>query len=102
MLYKRHATETHHTIYHVSTIGVSELLFALFSQDLMQVRLNSYRAFHPSMDLSTQQKYYSFFPNLIEMSKEAKYKKTFPAIGYNYYMITNRLHLLHIYIIGYN
>ena len=69
-------------------------LFALFSQDLMQVRLNSYRAFHPSMDLSTQQKYYSFFPNLIEMSKEAKYKKTF-SMDPDVVLIVNNWRLLH-------
>jgi len=73
-----------------------DLVFKMYpnSQDLMQVRLNSYRAFHPSMDLSTQQKYYSFFPNLIEMSKEPKYKKTF-SLDPDVVLIVNNWRLLH-------
>ena len=65
-----------------------------FSEDLMQVRLNSYRAFHPIMDLSTQQKYYNFFPNLIEMSKEEKYCKTF-SMTPDVVLIVNNWRLLH-------
>ena len=60
----------------------------------MQVRLNSYRAFHPSMDLPTQQKYYSFFPSLIEMSKEEKYVKTF-SMPADTVLIVNNWRLLH-------
>ena len=60
----------------------------------MQVRLNSYRAFHPSMDLPTQQKYYSFFPSLIEMSKEEKYCKTF-SMTPDVCLIVNNWRLLH-------
>ena len=60
----------------------------------MQIRLNSYRAFHPIMDLSTQQKYYNFFPNLIEMSKEEKYCKTF-SMTPDVCLIVNNWRLLH-------
>ena len=46
------------------------------------------------MDLSTQQKYYNFFPNLIEMSKEEKYCKTF-SMTPDVCLIVNNWRLLH-------
>ena len=46
------------------------------------------------MDLSTQQKYYTFFPSLIEMSKEEKYKKEF-SMTPDVVLIVNNWRLLH-------
>jgi len=73
-----------------------DLVFKMYpnSEDLMQIRLNAYRAFHPIMDLSTQQKYYNFFPNLIEMSQEEKYCKTF-SMTPDVVLIVNNWRLLH-------
>ena len=65
-----------------------------FSEDLLQVRINAYRAFQGNMDLETQRKFYKYFPILIKMSREERYVKTM-ALSPSTVIIGNNWRILH-------
>lgn len=72
-----------------------EFSLSFLSGKLNQVRINAYdRAPHEKMTLEAQEKFYEYFPKLIEMSKSPEFKVTF-QLNAGETLLVNNYRLLH-------